>query len=53
MHALHSILRIHWQDHITNLDILEHANSTSIKAMLLKALLRWVGHIIRMDSNCI
>ena len=51
MHALRSILKIHWQDRITNLEVLEHANSTSIEAILLKVKLRWVGHVIRMDSN--
>ena len=51
MCALRSILRIYWQDRITNLEVLEHANSTSTKAMLLKAQLHWVGHVIRMVSN--
>ena len=51
MRALCSILRIRWQDHITNLEILKRDISTSIKVMLLKTQLRWVGHVIRMDSN--
>ena len=51
MCALHSILRICWQDHITNLEVLEYANFTSIKVMLLKAQLCWVGYVNRMDSN--
>ena len=51
MHALQSILRICWQDRITNLEVLDHSNSTSIEAMLLKVQLRWVRHVIRMDSN--
>lgn len=50
MRALRSILGISWQDHITNLEVLEHANSTSIESMLIRAQLRWVGHVIRMED---
>ena len=54
MRAVLSILRIRWQDRITNLEVLERANFTSIEVMLFKAQLRWVGHVIKwMDSNCI
>ena len=35
MRALCSILRIRWQDHITNLEVLGCTNSTSIEAILL------------------
>ena len=48
MQALRSMLGIKWQDRITNLEVLDHANSTSIESMLIKAQLRWVGHLIRM-----
>ena len=50
MHAPNSILRIRWQDRITNLEVLEHANSTSIEAMLLCSA-SLVGYVIKMDSN--
>ena len=50
MRALRSILGISWQDHITNVEVLESANSTSIESMLIKAQLRWVGHVIRMEE---
>ena len=45
-----SILGINWQDRITNLEALDSANSTSIKSMRIKAQLRWVGHVIRMEQ---
>ena len=45
MHVLRSIQRIHWQDCITNFEVLECANSTSIEAMLLKAQLCWAWTI--------
>ena len=48
--ALRSILGIHWQDRITNLEVLERSNSTSIETLLIKAQLRWVGHVIRMED---
>ena len=50
MRALRSILGIKWQDRITNLEVLDRANLTSIEAMLIKAQLRWVGHAIRMEE---
>ena len=48
--ALRSILGINWQDRITNLEVLDRANPTSIESMLIKAQLRWVGHVIRMEE---
>ena len=50
MGALRSILGIKWQDCITNLEVPDCANSTSIESMLIKAQLRWVGHVIRMEE---
>ena len=51
MRSLRSIMRIRWQDRITNLEVLDRAKMTSIEAMILKAQLRWVGHVIRMDDH--
>ena len=36
---------------VSNREILERANTTSIEAMILKAQLRWTGHVIRMDES--
>ena len=44
MRALRSIPGIRWQDHITNLEVLDQAKSTSIEATIIKVQLRWVGH---------
>jgi transcription termination factor 2 len=49
--SLRSIMRILWQDHITNQEVLDRANSTSIEARILKAQLRWTGHVIRMEEH--
>ena len=48
MHSLCSILRIHWQDKVSNL---ERANTTSIEAMIFKVQLHWTGHVILMDET--
>ena len=48
--SLRSIMGIRWQDKITNIDVLDRAETISIESMLLKAQLRWVGHIIRMPD---
>lgn len=51
MRSLRRIIQIHWQDKITNLEVLRKANSTSIEAKMLKAQLRWTDHLIRMDGS--
>ena len=48
--ALRSILGIRWHDRITNLEVFDRSNSTSIETLLIKAQLRWVGHVIRMED---
>ena len=42
---------IRWQDKVTNLQLLDKANAVSIEALLIKAQLRWTGHVIRMDAS--
>ena len=44
-------MRIRWQDRLSNQEVLERASTTSIETMVLKAQLRWTGHIIRMDES--
>ena len=51
MRSLRTILNIKWQDRVSNLQVLDMAESTSIEAIYLKSLLRWVGHVIRMEDN--
>ncbi|XP_069789793.1 uncharacterized protein [Narcine bancroftii] len=51
--CLRSILNIHWNDFITNIEVLELAESASIESMLLKTQLCWVGHISRMEDHCL
>ena len=51
MPSLRTILNIIWQDRVSNLQVLDMAESASIKAMILKSRLRWIGHVIRMENN--
>ena len=51
MYSLRSILKIRWQDKVSNLEVLSRANTTSIEAMILQVQLRWTGHVIRMDKT--
>ena len=49
--CLRTILNIHWSDFITNVEVLEQAEVSSIEAMILKYQLRWVGHVSRMEDH--
>ena len=49
--CLRSILKVHWQDHITNQEILIRAKVLSIEGHLQKSLLRWSGHVSRMEDS--
>jgi len=49
--CLRIILNIHWSDYVTNVEVLEQAVIASIEAMLLKAQLRWAGHVSRMEDH--
>ena len=44
-------LNIKWQDRVSNLQVHDMAESTSIEAMILKSRLRWVGHVIGREEN--
>ena len=49
--CLRSIMGIKWQDYITNEEVLERVDTTSVEAMLMLRQLRWTGHVTRMDSS--
>ncbi|KAK2554547.1 hypothetical protein P5673_024006 [Acropora cervicornis] len=40
----------HFHDKVSNLKVLEPIGCTSIAAILIKAQMRWVEHIIRIDE---
>ena len=49
--CLRRILRISWESHVTNEEVLKRAGYSSIEAILVKSSLRWVGHVIRMPDS--
>ena len=49
--CLRKILGIKWHQKVTNVEVLNRANSVSIHSHLSKKRLRWVGHIKRMNNN--
>ena len=44
-------MQIRWQDRVLNQEVLERASTTRIEAIIIKAQLRWTGHVIRMDES--
>ena len=48
---LRKIARVKWQDRTPNTDVLNICGIMGIEAFLLKAQLRWVGHIMRMPDS--
>ena len=49
--CLRNILHIKWQDRVSNLQVLEKCGLSSIESLLIKAQLRWSGHVVRMDNS--
>ena len=51
MRHLRTIMRITWQDRVTNKEILQRANLPSMEDLLIRKTLRWAGHTIRMPAE--
>lgn len=51
--CLRKLLRIEWQDRITGTGVLGGAEIASIPTLLIKAQLRWAGHVTRMPATCL
>ena len=49
--CLRSICNIKWQDRISNIQVLERCGVTSVESQIVKAQLRWVGHLTRMEDS--
>ena len=49
--CLRKIAGIKWQDRVTNTDVLQICCITGIEVFLLKAQLRWAGHVMRMPDD--
>ena len=51
LRCLRKIAGIKWQDRVTNTEVLQICNITGIEPFLLKAQLRWTGHVMRMPDS--
>ena len=51
MRHLRSIMKIKWQDKVTNKKVLKRAGLHSMEDLLVKKNLRWTGHLLRMPTD--
>ena len=49
--CLRRILGVSWQDHVSNMEILQRSGTLSMFALLTKRRLRWLGHVARMPDG--
>ena len=49
--SLRKIARIRWFHRVTNYEVIERCKIGSIQSMVESAILRWTGHVIRMDDK--
>ena len=48
---LRSIMKIRWQDKVTNIKVLKRAGLPSMEDLLIRKNLRWTGHLLRMPTD--
>ena len=48
---LRSILKIKWEDYVTNDEVLDRAMAEDIESILIRNRLRWVGHVVRLPDD--
>ena len=46
-----TILKIHWNKYVSNVEVLDQAEIISKEAMLLKSQLQWAGHVSRIRGH--
>ena len=51
MRHLRSIMKIRWQDKVTNIKVLKRAGLPSMEDLLIRKNLRWTGHHLRMPTD--
>ena len=51
LRCLRKIMGISWEDRVPNTEVLHRANMPGVEALIIKAQLRWVGHVVRMDDT--
>ena len=53
MRHLRSIMKIRWQDKLTNIKVLNRAGLPSMEDLLIRKNLHWTGHLLRMPTDCL
>ncbi|XP_076029807.1 uncharacterized protein LOC143018334 [Oratosquilla oratoria] len=48
---MRAIVKIKWNDYVSNTAVFERVNITSIEPMIMKHRLRWSGHVVRMEDT--
>ena len=51
LRCLRKIMGISWEDRVPNTEVLQRAKMPGVEALIIKAQLRWVGHVVRMDDT--
>ena len=51
MNSLRRILNVTWRDKVPNTEILRRTGCVSLENTINRNLLRWLGHVIRMDET--
>jgi hypothetical protein len=51
MRHLRQILRIKWEDKVTNIEVMKRTGLLSMTDILIEKNLRWLGHVHRMDEG--
>ena len=51
MRHLRSIMKIRWQDKVTNIKVLKRAGLPSMEDFLIRKNIRWTGHLLRMPTD--
>ena len=47
----HLIMKIRWQDKVTNIKVFKRAGLPSMEDLLIRNNLRWTGHLLRMPTD--
>uniref|UniRef100_A0A0L8I351 Uncharacterized protein n=1 Tax=Octopus bimaculoides TaxID=37653 RepID=A0A0L8I351_OCTBM len=50
LRCLQRIMGISWEDRVSDTEVLRRAEMPGIEALIMKAQIQWVGHVVRMDD---
>ena len=50
LRCLRGLLGISWEDRDTNQEVLRRSSMPGVEVLIMKAQLRWTGHVMRMED---